>query len=149
MAWWTNRLEERCWNHHDKWTALFKPTPMNNSHVDSPGCNNMLKHDWTMLLFYQSCPIMLAVLSHGCWATNPVIYSLWYFYSCIPGEAMLLMTQSCKINTIGPSAVEWIIIIFHLESVIFTTYHTQGTHTPVYIFLLYEFSFMPAASIVN
>ena len=59
------------------------------------------------------------------------------------------MTQSCKINTIGPSAVEWIIIIFRLESVIFTTYHTQGTHTPVYIFLLYEFSFMPAASIVN
>ena len=23
MAWWTNRLEQRCWNHHDKSTAIF------------------------------------------------------------------------------------------------------------------------------
>ena len=23
MAWWTNRLEQRCWNHHDKSTAMF------------------------------------------------------------------------------------------------------------------------------
>ena len=23
MAWWTNRLERRCWNHHDKSTAMF------------------------------------------------------------------------------------------------------------------------------
>ena len=34
---------------------------------------NMLKHDWTILLFYQSCSIMLTVLLQGCWANNPVI----------------------------------------------------------------------------
>ena len=36
---------------------------------------NMLKHDsdWTTLLFYQSCSIMLTVLLQGCWANNPVI----------------------------------------------------------------------------
>ena len=28
----------------------------------------MLKHDWTILLFYQSCSIMLTVLLQGCWA---------------------------------------------------------------------------------
>ena len=33
----------------------------------------MLKHDWTILLFYQSCSIMLTVLLQGCWANNPVI----------------------------------------------------------------------------
>ena len=24
MVWWTNRLEQRCWNHHDKSTTMFK-----------------------------------------------------------------------------------------------------------------------------
>ena len=46
--------------------------------VDSSSCNNMLKHDWTILLFYQSCSIMLTVLLQGCWANN-----LWYFYACM------------------------------------------------------------------
>ena len=34
---------------------------------------NMLKHDWTILLFYQSCSIMLTVLLEGCWVNNTVI----------------------------------------------------------------------------
>ena len=34
---------------------------------------NMLKHDWTILFFYQSCSIMLTMLLQGCWANNPVI----------------------------------------------------------------------------
>ena len=34
---------------------------------------NMLKHDWTILLFYQSCSIMLTVLLQGCWVNNTVI----------------------------------------------------------------------------
>ena len=39
---------------------------------------NMLKHDWTILLFYQSCSIILTVLLHGCWANTqtPAITSL-------------------------------------------------------------------------
>ena len=35
--------------------------------------NNMLKHDWTILLFYQSCSTTLTVLLQGCRANNPVI----------------------------------------------------------------------------
>ena len=34
---------------------------------------NTLKHDWTILLFYQSCSIMLTMLLQGCWANNTVI----------------------------------------------------------------------------
>ena len=34
---------------------------------------NTLKHDWTILLFYQSCSIMLTVFLQGCWANNPVV----------------------------------------------------------------------------
>ena len=33
----------------------------------------MLKHDWTILLFYQSCSIMLTMLTQDCWANISVI----------------------------------------------------------------------------
>ena len=106
MAWWTNRLEQRYWNHHDKSTAIFihgitccqgmneitrlnsdVTTTMHLVVVSNIGCcikseqplsihqalYNMLKHDWIILLFYQSCSAMLTVLLQGCWANNPVI----------------------------------------------------------------------------
>ena len=44
----------------------------------------MLKHDWTILLFYQSCSIMLTVLLQGCWANNPVIAS--DIFTRVPAE---------------------------------------------------------------
>ena len=118
---WTNRLEQRCWNHHDKSTAMFmhdrtcchwmikfqiEQRCYNNREL---GCciksgfacsskreqplsipqavYNMLKYtaiysciqyvDSTILLFHQSCSIMLTVLLQGCWANNPVVD--WYF----------------------------------------------------------------------
>ena len=37
---------------------------------------NMLTHDWTILLFYQSCSIMLTVLLHGCWANFEILDNL-------------------------------------------------------------------------
>ena len=48
--------------------------------VDSPSCIHyvLLKHDWTILLFYQSCSIMLTVLLQGR-ANNPK-WKLWYIY---------------------------------------------------------------------
>ena len=59
----------------------------------------MLKHDWTILLLYQSCSITLTVLSQGCWANNPltacdifthvsewIIWVLWYFRDRISGD---------------------------------------------------------------
>ena len=89
----TNRLEQRCWNHHGKSTAMSihdrtllsgndeitrlnsdVTTTMNLVVVSSRVlhvlayaniacrfaklCTIMLKHDWTILLFYQSCSLM-------------------------------------------------------------------------------------------
>ena len=51
-----------------------------NNPFKFPCCNITLKHDWTILLFYQSCSIMLTLLLQGCWANNPPCNSLWYFY---------------------------------------------------------------------
>ena len=84
-----NRLEQRCWNHHDKSRAMFmhdrtRCQGMMNNNIElrcynnhELGCciklgfacsnicvqplsirqalYNMLKHDSTILLFYQSC----------------------------------------------------------------------------------------------
>ena len=110
MAWWTNRLEQRCWNHHDKSTAMFmhdrtcchwmikfqiEQRCYNNRELDCciksgfacankreqplsipQAVYNMLNYmyDSTILLFYQSCSIMLTVLLQGCWVNNPVIF---------------------------------------------------------------------------
>ena len=79
----TNRLEQRCWNHHGKSTAMSihdrtllsgndeitrlnsdVTTTMNLVVVSSrvlhvlTYANIVLKHDWTILLFYQSCSLM-------------------------------------------------------------------------------------------
>ena len=67
MAWWTNRLEQRCWNHHDKSTAIFIHdvtdilvvvssqvlhvlTYANNPCRFAKAVYNTLNHDWTILL---------------------------------------------------------------------------------------------------
>ena len=50
---------------------------------------NMLKHDWTILLFYQSCSIMLTVLLQGCWV-NPVIASCDIFTRVASGYSAYL-----------------------------------------------------------
>ena len=43
MAWWTNRLEQRCWNHHDKSTDMFM-----HGRQDWTA---MLQQPWTWLLY--------------------------------------------------------------------------------------------------
>ena len=47
--------------------------PKRTTPVDWPSCNNMLKHDWKKLLFYQSSSNVLTMLSQDCWANNPAI----------------------------------------------------------------------------
>ena len=108
MAWWTNRLEQRYWNYYDKSTVLFIN---DKTCCQELGCciksgfacsnireqplsirqaiYNMLKHDWTILIFYQSCSIMLTVLLQGCWV-NPVIASCDIFTRVASGYSAYL-----------------------------------------------------------
>ena len=69
------RNEQRCYNNHElDCCILHVLTSANNPYRFAKLYNNMLKHDWTLiLLFYQSCTIMLTVLLQGCWANYPVI----------------------------------------------------------------------------
>ena len=47
--------------------------------------HNMLKHDWTILLFYQSCSIMLTILLRTWLLSQQRSNSLRYFYACTWG----------------------------------------------------------------
>ena len=73
--WWNNKIEQWCYNNHELGCCIISGFACSNirKQPDLPSCNNMLKHDWTKLLFYQSCSIMLKVLLQGCWANNLVI----------------------------------------------------------------------------
>ena len=81
--WWNNDIEQWCYNNHELGWCIKSGFACSNIReqplsICQAAYNNMLKHDWTKLLFYQSCSIMLTVLLQGCWANN-----LWYFYACM------------------------------------------------------------------
>ena len=82
--WWNNKIEQRCYNNHELGCCIKSGFACSNIREQPLSIRqavyNMLKHDWTILLFYQSCSIMLTVLLQGCRANNPVI--AWYFYTC-------------------------------------------------------------------
>ena len=106
LAWWMNRLEQRCWNHHDKSTAMFmhmdRPIllfyhslitwtamlqqPYTHTVREQPlsickAVYNMLKHDWSNtvilpILFYHANSAVTGLLSQQPCNTH------WYFYAC-------------------------------------------------------------------
>ena len=73
---WNNKIEQRCYN-HELGCCIKSSFACSNIHEQPPSIRqavyNMLKHDWIILLFYQSCSIMLTVPLQDCWANNPVI----------------------------------------------------------------------------
>ena len=73
--WWNNEIE--CYNNHELGCCIKSGFACSNIREQPlsirQAVHNMLKHDWTILLFYQSCSIMLTVLLQGCWANNLVI----------------------------------------------------------------------------
>ena len=76
--WWNNKIEQRCYNNHELGCCIKSGFVCSNIREQPLSIRqavyNMLKHDWTILSFYQSCSIMLTVFWQGCWATNnPVI----------------------------------------------------------------------------
>ena len=75
--WWNNKIEERCYNNHELGCCIKSGFVCSNIREQPLSIRqavyNMLKHDWTILLFYQSRSIMLTVLWQGCCANNPVI----------------------------------------------------------------------------
>ena len=68
--WWNNKIEQRCYNNHELGCCIKSGFACSNIHKQPchirQAVYNMLKHDWTILLFYQSCSIMLTVLSQSC-----------------------------------------------------------------------------------
>ena len=79
--WWNNKIEQRCHNNHELGCCIksgFACSNKREQHLSiRQAVYNMLTHDWTILLFYQPCSIMLTVLLQGCWTNNPVI--AWIF----------------------------------------------------------------------
>ena len=76
MAWWTNRLEQRCWKHHDKSTATF----IHNKTCCHAG-NGDMTSDWTAIL-QQPCMNLVVVSSRGLhvltYANNPCRFAKLY-----------------------------------------------------------------------
>ena len=74
IKWWNNKIEHRCYNElgccikSGFACCNIREQPLSIRQA----VYNMLKHDWTILLFYQSCSIMLTVLLQACWANNHV-----------------------------------------------------------------------------
>ena len=72
--WWNNKNEQRCYNNHQLGCCIKSGFACSNTREQPLSIRqavyNMLKHDWTILLFYQSCSIMLTVLLMGCWTNN-------------------------------------------------------------------------------
>ena len=72
--WWNNKIEQRCYNNHELGCCIKSGFECSNIRKQPLSIRqaeyNMLKHDWTILLFYQSCSIVLTVLLQ------------WYFYAC-------------------------------------------------------------------
>ena len=75
--WWNNKIERLRCNNHELGCCIKSGFVCSNIGEQPLSIRqavyNMLKHDWTILLFYQSCSIMLTMLLLGCWANNPVI----------------------------------------------------------------------------
>ena len=76
--WWNNKIEQRCYNKSTMNLVVVSSQVLHilthsNNPCQFPCCNNMLKHDWTILLFHQSCSIMLTALLQGWWVNNTVI----------------------------------------------------------------------------
>ena len=75
--WWNDKIKQRCYNNHELGCCIKSGFACSNKREQPlsirQAVNNMLKHDWTILVFYQSYSIMLTVLLQGCWANNPVI----------------------------------------------------------------------------
>ena len=75
-----NKIEQRSYSNHE--FGCYIKSNFACCNIRKPSLSiNMLKHDRTILLFYQSCSIMLTVLLQGCWA-NYSVNSLWYFHVC-------------------------------------------------------------------
>ena len=74
MEWWNNKIERRCYNNHELGYRIKSGFACFNTREQllsiRQAVYNMLKHGWTILLFYQSCSIMLTVLLQGCWANE-------------------------------------------------------------------------------
>ena len=73
--WWNNKIEQQCYNNHILVVVssrVLHVLTYTNNHVDSQAVYNMSKHDLTTLIFYQSCSIMLAIMSYSVVENNPV-----------------------------------------------------------------------------
>ena len=82
MAWWTNRFEQHCWNHHDKSTELN----MFIEHVVRRWWNNKIEQryvtvqqQWTWLLYQ----VGFCLFDHT--RTNSVVTGLLSQQPCIDG----------------------------------------------------------------
>ena len=72
---WNNKIEQQCYNNHILVVVssrVLHVLTYTNNHVDSQAVYNMSKHDLTTLIFYQSCSIMLAIMSYSVVENNPV-----------------------------------------------------------------------------
>ena len=70
--WWNNKIERQCYNNHELGCCIKSGFACSNIREQRLSIRqavyNMSKHDWTILLFYQSCSTMLTVL------LQPVIF---------------------------------------------------------------------------
>ena len=73
-----NKIEQRSYSNHE--FGCYIKSNFACCNIRKPSLSiNMLKHDRTILLFYQSCSIMLTVLLQGCWGNNRVIACIVIF----------------------------------------------------------------------
>ena len=74
---WNNKIEQRCYNNHELGCCIKSGFASSNIREQPLSIHqvvyDMLKHDGTILIFYQSCFIMLTVLVQGCGANYSVI----------------------------------------------------------------------------
>ena len=72
VAWWTNRLEQRCWNHHDKSTAMFIH--------DRTCCQGMMVVISSRVLHVLTVTRCWNMIEQYCYFTNPVILPILFYH---------------------------------------------------------------------